>query len=80
MTTLLPQDEIVRLCCGIIQPARQLAFLRDQRGFVRAYMHRGLVCLEREHYEAVCRGQYGSQAAQPAPERRRIASLQRTAA
>lgn len=80
MTTLLPQDEIVRLCCGLTQPARQLAFLREQRGFVRAYMHRGLVCLEREHYEAVCRGQYGAQPEKAEPERRRIASLQRTAA
>lgn len=51
---ILSRDELKALT-GYEQPSRQLAELH-RRGFVRAYMGRHGLVLERAHYEAVCRG------------------------
>ena len=72
---LLSDEQIAALCPGLTQPARRLAFLH-QRGFVRAYFRAGRVCLERVHYEAVCRGQFGHVPVPGDNPRPRIASLQ----
>lgn len=72
-TPLLSEHEIVDLCCGLTQPARQLAFLHE-RGFARAYLFRGRVCLERAHYDAVCRGQFGHAPASADNDRPRLKS------
>lgn len=63
---LLSDEQIAALCPGLTQPARRLAFLH-QRGFVRAYFRAGRVCLERVHYDAVCRGQFDSPSTSTAP-------------
>lgn len=54
---LLADEEIRRITGGYSQPAKQLAELRRQ-GFWRARRSRvdGSIILEREHYNAVCRG------------------------
>ena len=52
---ILSRDELKALT-GYEQPSRQLAELH-RRGFVRAYMGRHGLVLERAHYEAVCRGE-----------------------
>ena len=55
---LLTPEEILALT-GYRQPAAQLAELRRQ-GFQRARRNpAGTVVLERDHYVAVCAGQYG---------------------
>jgi len=43
---------------GYKAPTKQLSVLHE-RGFVRAYVGRHGVVLERAHYEAVCRGEFG---------------------
>jgi hypothetical protein len=53
----LASSEIVCLT-GYEQPCKQLAVLH-KRGFVRAYIGRKGVVLERPHFEAVCRGYSG---------------------
>jgi len=52
---ILSRDELKALT-GYEQPSRQLAELH-RRGFVRAYIGRHGLVLERAHYEAVCRGE-----------------------
>jgi hypothetical protein len=51
----LSEQEIQALT-GYERPTKQLAVLRS-RGFVRAYIGRNGVVLERAHYEAVSRGE-----------------------
>lgn len=57
MTTCitLTEQEIEALT-GYERPTKQLAILHS-RGFVRAYIGRKGVVLERAHYEAVSRGE-----------------------
>jgi len=52
---VLSRDELKALT-GYEQPSRQLTELH-RRGFVRAYIGRHGLVLERAHYEAVCRGE-----------------------
>ena len=54
---LVSEDEIRRITGGYNQQAKQLAELHRQ-GFWRARRSRmdGSIILEREHYNAVCRG------------------------
>jgi len=57
----LSRDEL-RSLTGYRRPAEQLIELH-KRGFHRAYRNAaGRLILERAHYEAVCRGNYGEQA------------------
>lgn len=68
----LTAAEVVEASGGYVRPADQLRALHA-RGFVRAWRRRegcGPVVLERAHYDAVTRGQYGHQAAEPTPEER----------
>lgn len=61
----LTYDEVVEASGGYVRPADQLRALHA-RGFVRAWRRRegsGPVVLERAHYDAVTRGQYGPQQA-----------------
>jgi hypothetical protein len=61
----LTQAEIVDACGGYVRAAEQLRELHA-RGFVRAYIAkvgRKHVVLERAHYDAVTRGQFGAPAA-----------------
>lgn len=62
----IPREQIERMT-GYVLPCKQLEALH-QRGFVRAYRNRrGEVILEQSHYDAVTRGQFGTQApAKPA--------------
>jgi hypothetical protein len=62
--TLTP-DELADLT-GYRTATKQLNVLRN-RGFVRAYISRRGVVLERAHYDAVCRGQAVEQ--QPRPSK-----------
>lgn len=69
----LTEREIVDASGGYVRPAEQLRELHA-RGFVRAYVPkvgRKHVVLERAHYDAVTRGQFGAPAAneaqKPAP-------------
>lgn len=57
-TVLMAPDEIRSICGGYVQPAKQLAILRE-RGFFRAWRSpvTGAVILERAHYHAVMLGQ-----------------------
>jgi hypothetical protein len=56
--TLTLADSEIEAITGYRTPSRQLQTLH-QRGFVRAYRDRGgRVVVEREHYHAVCRGQF----------------------
>lgn len=74
--TIMSEDEISAIT-GYIQPGRQLATLKA-RGFERAYRDRaGRVVLERSHYDAVTRGQFGAQA--PARPAVNVAFLKRAA-
>lgn len=60
----LTEAEIVEITGGYVRPADQLKALHA-RGFVRAWRHsdgRGPVILERSHYDAVTRGQFGAPA------------------
>ncbi|MCH8178170.1 MAG: DUF4224 domain-containing protein [Proteobacteria bacterium] len=52
---ILSKEELVQLT-HYEQPSKQLAELH-RRGFVRAYIGRHGLVLERAHYEAVCRGE-----------------------
>lgn len=60
----LTADELVETSGGYLRPGDQLKALHE-RGFTRAWRRPsgGPVILERAHYEAVVRGQFGSQAA-----------------
>lgn len=51
----LTREELVQLT-GYEKPSKQLAELH-RRGFMRAYIGRHGLVLERAHYEAVCRGE-----------------------
>ena len=53
----LQPSEIVQLT-GYEQPCKQLSVLH-KRGFIRAFIGRKGVVLERPHFEAVCRGLSG---------------------
>lgn len=74
----LAPAEVADASGGYVQPVRQLRALHD-RGFSRAYISKatGRVVLERAHYDAVVRGQFGgvvpandaSQAVPPGPDR-----------
>jgi hypothetical protein len=57
----LSPDEVREAAGGYLRPADQLRELHA-RGFTRAYRSKvsGRVILERAHYEAVVRGQFGS--------------------
>lgn len=64
MNTQLSDQELEAIT-GYRTPSRQLQTLHA-RGFSRAYRNRqGKVVLERPHYDAVCRGEFG-QGTQPA--------------
>jgi hypothetical protein len=58
---LLDELEIAALTGDMVLPRCQVRLLQ-QRGFVRARLERGKVVLERAHYEAVCRGEFGGPA------------------
>lgn len=66
MSDCLSREQIERIT-GYVMPCKQLEVLH-QRGFVRAYRNRlGEIILEQPHYDAVTRGQFGTQApARPA--------------
>jgi hypothetical protein len=74
---IIPAAQIERMT-GYVLPCKQLDALH-QRGFVRAYRNRrGVVILEKSHYDAVTRGQFGAQAtARPAVN---VAFLRKAAA
>lgn len=58
-SAILNEKELEEIT-GYASPNQQLNVLH-QRGFLRAFRSRkGNVILERPHYQAVCRGQYGS--------------------
>lgn len=58
-SAILSEKELMEIT-GYSSPNQQLNVLH-QRGFVRAFRSRhGNVVLERPHFQAVCRGQYGS--------------------
>lgn len=57
MSITLTPAELVAVT-GYSRPCAQLRVLHE-RGFVRAFIGRTGVILERVHYEAVCRGQHG---------------------
>ncbi len=58
MDTNLSEQELEAIT-GYRTPSRQLQTLHA-RGFSRAYRNRqGKVVLERPHYDAVCRGEFG---------------------
>ena len=63
----LDHDEVVEASGGYKRPSDQLRSLHA-RGFVRAHCDgpSGKVVLERSHYEAVTRGQFGQAAANEA--------------
>lgn len=67
MITPTLNDTEIEALTGYRTPSRQLQTLHA-RGFSRAYRDRaGRVILERPHYDAVCRGEFGHQAgARPA--------------
>lgn len=72
-TLNLTPAEVVDAAGGYQRPADQLRELH-RRGFARAYIPKvgaNRVILERAHYDAVVRGQFGQQPAanQPAPAR-----------
>ncbi|MDQ7745399.1 DUF4224 domain-containing protein [Hydrogenophaga pseudoflava] len=76
MTTQLSDSEIEAIT-GYRTPSRQLQTLHE-RGFTRAYRNRqGKVVLERPHYDAVCRGEFGAQA--PAKPAVNVAFLRKAA-
>jgi len=63
----MSQDELLAIT-GYRTPTKQLNILHA-RGFVRAYVGRHGVVLERAHYDAVCRGEFGK-----LPEQRKTAA------
>lgn len=72
-TTLnLSPEELVEASGGYRRPADQLRALHE-RGFTRAFRRAGglgPVILERSHYDAVTRGQFGQRAAVDEPQER----------
>lgn len=56
---ILTADEITALAPGLKQPAAILRELHDA-GFRRARISHGVIIVERAHYEAVCRGEFGA--------------------
>lgn len=57
-TATLTERELIEIT-GYSSPNQQLDVLH-KRGFVRAFRSRkGNVILERPHYQAVCRGEFG---------------------
>lgn len=57
-TAILTERELIEIT-GYTSPNQQLDVLH-KRGFVRAFRSRkGNVILERPHYQAVCRGEFG---------------------
>lgn len=76
MSECLTREQIERMT-GYVMPCKQLEVLH-QRGFVRAYRNRkGEVILEQSHYDAVTRGQFGTQV--PAKPAVNVAFLKRAA-
>lgn len=67
----LSAQEVVDASGGYVRPADQLRALH-QRGFSRAFRRKdaGPVILERAHYDAVVRGQYGGAPAANEPSAR----------
>lgn len=58
-TATLTERELIEIT-GYTSPNQQLDVLH-KRGFIRAFRSRkGNVILERPHYQAVCRGEFGS--------------------
>lgn len=58
-SAILSEKELIEIT-GYSSPNQQLNVLH-QRGFVRAFRSRhGNVILERPHFQAVCRGEFGS--------------------
>lgn len=81
----LSPAEVQQAAGGYVRPADQLRELHA-RGFTRAYRSKvsGKVVLERAHYDAVTRGQYGAPgaaneaagpAAAPTPDRAALVAL-----
>jgi hypothetical protein len=68
MLTLAP-DELREITGGYTRAADQLRVLRD-RGFYRAAIIRGILVLERSHYDAVTRMQAGEVAGTRRPLRK----------
>lgn len=57
-TATLTERELIEIT-GYTSPNQQLDVLH-KRGFIRAFRSRkGNVILERPHYQAVCRGEFG---------------------
>jgi len=56
---LLTPEEIAALAPGLTQPAAILRTLHAD-GFRRARIRHGIILLERAHFEAVCRGEFGN--------------------
>lgn len=68
MTDELLTDQELEAITGYRTASRQLQTLHA-RGFSRAYRNRqGKVVLERPHYDAVCRGEFGNRAPAATPE------------
>lgn len=62
---IILSDAELEAITGYEQATKQLNILHD-RGFVRAWINRdGKVVLERSHYEAVTRGEFGPRPAAP---------------
>lgn len=59
MPSLALTKEELQEITGYKSPTKQLNVLH-RRGFMRAYISRLGVVLERAHYDAVCRGQVGT--------------------
>jgi hypothetical protein len=55
VSLVLTEDEIRAICFGYTRQADQLRVLKE-RGFSRAEIRRGVLVLERAHYDAVCAG------------------------
>ena len=55
----LTESEIAELCPSVAQAAARVRHLHGE-GFIRARLRDGRVVLERIHYEAVCRGEFGA--------------------
>lgn len=71
MTPLtLTAAELDELCPEVTQPAARVRRLHAE-GFVRARLSDGRVILERAHYDAVCRGEFG-QGKKPAHNEPRV--------
>lgn len=57
MTDMLISSEVIEMMTGYATATKQLQVLHN-RGFHRAFINRrGVVVLERSHYEAVTRGE-----------------------